>query len=197
MDYLKAAAICITLVSTSAFAIEEESASEKAKIDSPTTPVADVSTTSNSEDGFATPDQEVTPLEETSVVELEVETAVTDQPDLAQTQAEAFEELASALADHPEMGRVNLRVRRALNRLQRAQVGGNPVEISFAEQSLRRAKATRFGRASSIPELTALIERWKQVGAEKVPLRDENDAETSNSAAPSAMAPDLSSATKN
>lgn len=74
----------------------------------------------------------------------------------------AYQKLGEALANHPEMQEVNRIEREALDNYQHLLENGNNVEISLAAQELAEAKAVRFKKAASIPELKALIEAWQQ-----------------------------------
>lgn len=92
-------------------------------------------------------------------------------------EAKAYEELGKALAEHPEMAAVN-RAEYAANEAYRQAVeGGNSVEISLAIQTLAEAKAARFHKAASIPELKQAIEKWQQAAI--APSAEENEAAAS------------------
>lgn len=81
-------------------------------------------------------------------------------------ERQAYEELGQALATHPEMAAVNRAQYDAALAYQNAVNGGNSVEISLAIQSLSEAKAARFQKAASIPELKLAIDKWQQAAAD-------------------------------
>ena len=84
----------------------------------------------------------------------------TRQPSPAEQAA--YAKLGKALATHPEMAAVNLTESTAIADYQKATQAGNELAISLASQKLAKAKAERFQKAASIPELNALIMNWQQ-----------------------------------
>lgn len=77
-------------------------------------------------------------------------------------EQEAYAKLGKALGEHPEMMAVNEAESAATADLAKAHQGGNEFEISLASQKLAKAKAERFQKAASIPELLALITAWQK-----------------------------------
>lgn len=74
----------------------------------------------------------------------------------------AYIQLGKALAEHPQMAAVNLAESKAIAEYQRASQSGTELELSLASQKLAEAKAQRFRKAASIPELKKLIEHWQR-----------------------------------
>ncbi|MBK1825747.1 hypothetical protein [Haloferula rosea] len=87
----------------------------------------------------------------------------------------AYAKLGKALAEHPDMAAVNLAEAEATEGYRKAAQGGNSLELSLAAQRLAEAKAQRFTKAASIPELKKLIEAWQQ--AALTPATPEEAAE--------------------
>ncbi|MEP4078076.1 hypothetical protein [Haloferula sp.] len=77
-------------------------------------------------------------------------------------EKEAYAALGEALAHHPSMAEVNQAEVDALKAYQSAVSGGNQFEISITQQALAKAKAARYQKAQSIPELKLAIETWQQ-----------------------------------
>ena len=92
-------------------------------------------------------------------------------------EKEAYAALAEALAKHPAMAGANQVQVDAQRAYQQATVGGNPAKISVAEQSLTKAKAARYQKALTIPELKLAIQSWQQATLEtKVTEGDQEEA---------------------
>lgn len=77
-------------------------------------------------------------------------------------EKDAYLALAEALANHPAMTEVNQAEIDAQKANQQAIAGANPVEISITGQALAKAKAARYQKALTIPELKLAIETWQQ-----------------------------------
>ena len=112
-------------------------------------------------------------LEQRSEIEAiaERERAKQEEKEPSPAEKKAYEELGQALATHPEMAEVNRAEHSALQVYQKAVSGGNSVEISLALQTLSEAKAARYQKAASIPELKLAIDKWQQAA---------NDIDTSD-----------------
>ena len=80
----------------------------------------------------------------------------------APAEKEAYAALGEALASHPDLAEVNQAESKALKAYQDGVAGGNSFEISVTQQALAKAKATRYQKALSIPELKLAIESWQQ-----------------------------------
>ncbi|MGB6222354.1 hypothetical protein [Haloferula sp.] len=89
-------------------------------------------------------------------------------------EKEAYSALAEALANHPEMADSNHAEAMASTAYKRAIGGGNDFEISITQQTLAKAKAARYQKALSIPELKLAIEAWQQAALDTKETAEES-----------------------
>ena len=85
------------------------------------------------------------------------------------TAEDAYAALAEALETHPEMAAANLAETKTANNYKDAVASGNPVAISITSQAFSRAKAERYKKAMTIPELRTAIETWQKAALETKP----------------------------
>ena len=91
------------------------------------------------------------------------------EPSSGPSRDDAYSALAEALEGHPDMAALNQAETKAAKDYNQAVASGNPVAVSITSQALARAKANRYKKAMSIPELRAAIETWQKATIEAKP----------------------------